>query len=72
MSLSHPQVIVVPGDSACGNLLVYSLVGNERDMARPFLKVEQFREEFEGLLFADNPQSNNAAQVRFEDGRRLL
>ncbi len=65
-------MIVVPRDRAGGNLLVYPLVGNERDVPCPFLKIEQLRKELEGFLFADNLQPDHAAQVRFKDGRGLL
>ena len=72
MPLPYPQMIVVPGHGAGRDLLVYALVGNERDVPCPLLKVEQLREELEGFLFAYNSQPDHAGQVRFEDGRGLL
>ena len=43
MPLPYAQMIVMPGHGAGRNLLVHTLVGNERDITRPPLKIEQLR-----------------------------
>ena len=65
-------MILLPRDSAVYDLLVHALVRDERNIACPFLQIEEFGKELECSLFAQHLEPEYAIQVCLKDRRRLL
>lgn len=61
-----------PRNSAANNLLIYIGIGDEPGLSRPFLKIEEFAEELESLLFLQKLDTDVGIQMCFENRRRFL
>ena len=72
MALADLHVVAVPCDWALDDLAVHAGVAAELVVAGPFFKIEEIAEELEGFVLAEQPQSKRAAEMPFENRRRLL